>query len=71
MPPSPFGPANPDGIALDVHGNIYLPIINQSRLVRVSADGALVETLATSADGFDFPASIAFGTGAPSVRARP
>lgn len=63
VPPSPFGPPAADGMALDVHGNIYVPIINQSRLVRVSADGATVETLATSADGLDFPASIAFGTG--------
>jgi sugar lactone lactonase YvrE len=62
-PPSPFGPPNLDGLTVDVHGNLYLAVINQSRVVRVSADGAVVETVATAADGLDFPASLAFGSG--------
>lgn len=52
-----------DGLALDVHGQIYALVIAQSKLVRIDpADGA-VTTLATADDGLDFPASLAFGTG--------
>jgi sugar lactone lactonase YvrE len=51
-----------DGIALDVHGNIYALVIAQSKLVRVTPDG-VITTLATAGDGLDFPASLAFGTG--------
>jgi sugar lactone lactonase YvrE len=57
-----FGPASLDGIALDVHGNIYAAVINQSRIVRIGHDGNVTD-VATSADGLDFPASLAFGTG--------
>ena len=63
VPPSPFGPPALDGLALDVHGNAYVPVINQSRIVRISADGTSIVTVASSADGLDFPASVAFGTG--------
>ena len=52
-----------DGMAFDVHGNLYVAVNGQSTLVRVSADGASVTTLATAADGLDFPAAVAFGTG--------
>jgi sugar lactone lactonase YvrE len=52
-----------DGIALDVHGGIWLPVISQSTIVRVSPDGA-IDTFATADDGLDFASSIAFGTGA-------
>lgn len=58
-----FGPPGLDGMALDVYGNIYLPVINQSRIVKIAPDGSSVETIATLADGLDFPASLAFGTG--------
>lgn len=51
-----------DGIALDVHGNIYALVIAQSKLVRIAADDGTVTTLATAEDGLDFPASLAFGT---------
>jgi len=61
--PGTFGPALIDGIALDVHGNIYAAIITDSSIKRVSPDGQQVETVATWEDGLDFPASLAFGTG--------
>jgi sugar lactone lactonase YvrE len=57
-----FGPPALDGIALDVHGNIYAAVINQSRIVRIGHNGSVTD-VATSADGLDFPASLAFGTG--------
>lgn len=57
-----FGPPALDGIALDVHGNIYAAVINQSRIVRIGGDGSVTD-VATSDDGLDFPASLAFGTG--------
>ncbi len=52
-----------DGIALDVHGDIYAAIIAQSLLVRVDVDTGDISVLASMADGLDFPASLAFGTG--------
>jgi sugar lactone lactonase YvrE len=52
-----------DGIALDVHGDIYAALVLQSKLVRIDpVDGDVVE-LATASDGLDEPASLAFGTG--------
>lgn len=52
-----------DGIALDVHGNIYALVIAQSKLVRVDLEDGTTTTLATAEDGLDFPASLSFGTG--------
>jgi sugar lactone lactonase YvrE len=52
-----------DGIALDVHGNIYALVIDKSELARIDPDEGTITTLATAADGLDFPASAAFGTG--------
>jgi sugar lactone lactonase YvrE len=52
-----------DGIALDVHGNIYALVIAQSKLVRIDPSDGSITTLATAEDGLDFPASLAFGTG--------
>jgi sugar lactone lactonase YvrE len=49
-----------DGIAFDVHGNVWAAIIAQSTIVRVSPDGT-VTTVATAADGLDWASSIAFG----------
>lgn len=52
-----------DGIALDVHGNIYALVILQSKLVKIDpVDGQITEIL-TATDGLDEPASLAFGTG--------
>lgn len=52
-----------DGVALDVHANIYVAVIFQSTIVRVAADGSTLTTLATAADGVDFASGLAFGTG--------
>jgi sugar lactone lactonase YvrE len=52
-----------DGIALDVHGNVWVPVIVQSTIVRISADGSSLDTVLTSDDGLDFASSDAFGTG--------
>ena len=49
-----------DGIAFDVHGNIWAAVIAQSTIVRVSPSGE-VTTIATDADGLDWASSIAFG----------
>ena len=51
-----------DGIALDVHGDIYA-VTSSGMLLRISFDGGSIEVLATAADGLDEPASLAFGTG--------
>jgi sugar lactone lactonase YvrE len=52
-----------DGIALDVHGNIWVPVIAQSTIVRISPDGHTIDTFATEADGLNWASSIAWGTG--------
>ena len=52
-----------DGIALDVHGNIYAALVLQSKLVRIDPVDGEFTTLLTAADGLDEPASLAFGTG--------
>jgi sugar lactone lactonase YvrE len=49
-----------DGIAFDVHGNVWAAVIAQSTIVRVSPSGA-VTTVATAVDGLDWASSIAFG----------
>jgi sugar lactone lactonase YvrE len=52
-----------DGIAFDVRGSLY--VVNSlltNTLVRIAPDRTL-ETLATAADGLDYCASVAFGTG--------
>ena len=38
-------------------------MIAQSKLVRIDAETKEITTLATPADGLDFPASLAFGSG--------
>jgi sugar lactone lactonase YvrE len=52
-----------DGIALDVHGNIYIAAPAANAVLRVNAADGSVDTLATLADGLDAPTSVAFGTG--------
>lgn len=55
------GPADfLDGVAVDVHGRLYLPMVARSALVRVTQAGEIT-TLAAASDGLDFPASAAFG----------
>jgi sugar lactone lactonase YvrE len=49
-----------DGIAFDVHGNVWVAVISQSTIVRVSPGGDIA-TIATAADGLDWASSIAFG----------
>jgi len=52
-----------DGIALDVHGNVYALLVLQHKLVRIDPSDGSVEVLLTVEDGLYNPASIAFGTG--------
>ncbi len=51
-----------DGLAIDVHGNVYFANPVPGAVFRVNTDGS-VDTLATNADGLDGPTSVAFGTG--------
>ena len=51
-----------DGIALDVHGGLYVAVIAQSHILHISADGADIEVLADADDGLDYASSVAFGT---------
>jgi sugar lactone lactonase YvrE len=52
-----------DGMALDVHGNIYVAVIGQSTIVRISPGGGPITVIADGSDGLDFASSVAFGTG--------
>lgn len=49
-----------DGIAFDVHGNVWACLIAQSTIARVSPSGEIT-TVATAADGLDWASSLAFG----------
>ena len=49
-----------DGMAFDVHGDLWVAVIGQSTIVRVTPTGAIT-TVATAADGLDWASSIAFG----------
>jgi sugar lactone lactonase YvrE len=49
-----------DEIEFDKDGDIWVAVIFQSTIVRVSRSGA-IDTIATAADGLDFPSSVAFG----------
>jgi sugar lactone lactonase YvrE len=51
-----------DGIALDVHGDVYVASAILYTVVRVGSEG-LIETLATADDGLNQPSTLAFGTG--------
>jgi sugar lactone lactonase YvrE len=52
-----------DGIALDVHGNVFAPLVLQHKLVRIDPGDGSHTVLLTDEDGLQNPASIAFGTG--------
>jgi sugar lactone lactonase YvrE len=52
-----------DGIALDVHGSIYVGVNGADVILRFEADGSARTTIATPADGLQTPSSLAFGTG--------
>ncbi len=51
-----------DGIALDVHGNLYVVSAAHNTVVRVRGDGT-IETLATDDHGLNQPSTLAFGAG--------
>jgi sugar lactone lactonase YvrE len=51
---------NPDGVAMDVHGDAYVAINLENTIARVSPAGS-ASTVA-SGDPLDFPSSVAFGT---------
>jgi sugar lactone lactonase YvrE len=53
----------PDGIALDVFGNIYVADPPLSQVYFVAADGSYAMPLATWETVLDNPTSLAFGTG--------
>jgi sugar lactone lactonase YvrE len=57
-------PAIPDGIALDVHGGIYVASVAQNAVFRANTDGS-VDVLFYDPAGtvLNFPSSVAFGTG--------
>lgn len=53
-----------DGIALDVHGNLYVAVLTRCAVVRIDALGESQETVALfPPSSLDFPASLFFGTG--------
>ena len=51
---------NPDGLALDVHGNAFVAINTQNAIARVTPGGDV--GIFVSGDPLDFPSSVAFGT---------
>lgn len=59
----PEGLFGMDGIALDIHGNVYASLVLQNKLVRIDPADGTFTVLLTEEDGLWNPASIAFGTG--------
>lgn len=64
-------PLMPDGLAPDVHGNLYLTILTRCAVIRLMANDRSQQTVAVLGSTgqapsapFDMPASLAFGTGA-------
>ncbi len=51
-----------DGIALDVHGNVYFADPLNRSVVKVSADGSSYETISDDGGFLDGPTSVVFGT---------
>lgn len=58
--PTILFPGAPDGLAIDVHGDVYVALIAQQRIVKVDGSGAITEVF--EGDPLDWPSSIAFGT---------
>jgi sugar lactone lactonase YvrE len=74
VPESPLAgarlPVMPDGIALDVHGNLYLAIVSRNAVVRLNIIDRAQESIAVLGSPgpipsapLDTPASLVFGTG--------
>ena len=75
VPESPLAgaplPVGGDGLALDVHGNLYVAVLTRSAVVRLNLLDKSQETVAAFRvpdtlplyAPFDFPASLFFGTG--------
>ena len=59
---SPLFPVQADGLALDVHGNVYVTVVSRNAIVRINADDRSQETVAVYPEvPLDSPASLAFG----------
>lgn len=53
-----------DGLALDVHGNVYIAVPSRGAIVRINANDRSQETVAVYPEvPLDAPLSLAFGTG--------
>lgn len=56
-----------DGLALDVHGNLFIAVPSRAAVIRISASDRSQETIAVfyhpTSPPLDAPASLAFGTG--------
>ncbi len=70
IPGSPLAgsgfPVLGDGLALDVHGNVYVALVSRLAIVRINRIDKSQETVAdlfTTGTPLDTPASLAFGTG--------
>ncbi len=59
----PEGLFSMDGIAFDVHGNVYALLVIINKLVRIDPNDGSYTVLLSEEDGLWNPASIAFGTG--------
>ena len=60
----PSFPVMADGLALDVHGNVYVAVVSRSAIVCIDANIRSQTTVAVWPDTpLDTPASLAFGTG--------
>ena len=52
---------NPDGVALDVHGNAFIALNLANSIARVTRDGST--SIVASGAPLDFPSSLVFGRG--------
>jgi sugar lactone lactonase YvrE len=59
----PDGLFGMDGIALDVHGNVYALLVLQNKLVRIDPTDGATTLLLDEGDGLWNASSLAFGTG--------
>ena len=69
-----FNPANPfagvpDGIAVDVRGNLYVATPADHKILRISSDGSQITTVADPGDQLTNPASLVFGRTANNQKA--